>query len=234
MDSRIKPIREASTSAEKKPSSPPQVRKRSVENTSTDKILLVPQITPNPNLLSSLFSSLQFNQTSIFNPMLDMGSTRALVLLVSAFDIKLPLSLTTITHCCPLGTSCTGSRNAEADERRGKAAKVAKQQFPIDIIANVKFQQLQSLPRPHKSPSTSSTLNSFTASTTCSYTASLQEPVIKRDSNRNLTTRSQLSQYTPACETNKIIANIDGNATTTTSNFTQCHHHQQSIDSFGL
>lgn len=41
------------------------------------------QITPNPNLLTSLFSSLQFNQNSIFNPMLDMGSTRALVLLVS-------------------------------------------------------------------------------------------------------------------------------------------------------
>lgn len=42
------------------------------------------QITPNPNLLTSLFSSLQFNQNSIFNPMLDMGSTRALVLLVSS------------------------------------------------------------------------------------------------------------------------------------------------------
>lgn len=41
------------------------------------------QIPPNPNLLTSLFSSLQFNQNNIFNPMLDMGSTRALVLLVS-------------------------------------------------------------------------------------------------------------------------------------------------------
>jgi len=50
-----------------------------------EMIVLSPpkQITPNPNLLTSLFSSLQFNQNSIFNPMLDMGSTRALVLLVS-------------------------------------------------------------------------------------------------------------------------------------------------------
>lgn len=89
MDSRIKPIREASTSIEKKPSSPPQVIKRREQQTSRiSKIKLFPfhlsQITPNPNLLTSLFSSLQFNQNSIFNPMLDMGSTRALVLLVSA------------------------------------------------------------------------------------------------------------------------------------------------------
>ncbi|CRK94054.1 CLUMA_CG007578, isoform A [Clunio marinus] len=65
IDSRVKPIRETSSSVDKMPSSPPQ-------------------ITPNPNLLTSLFSSLQFNQNSIFNPMLDMGSTRALVLLARA------------------------------------------------------------------------------------------------------------------------------------------------------
>jgi hypothetical protein len=83
---RIKPIREASTSIEKKPSPPPQVDDRNFVFSKKPKplTLLIPQITPNPNLLTSLFSSLQFNQNSIFNPMLDMGSTRALVLLVSA------------------------------------------------------------------------------------------------------------------------------------------------------
>lgn len=65
MDNRIKSNRETTASMDKKPSSPPQ-------------------ISSNQNLLTSLFSSLQFNQNNIFNPMLDMGSTRALVLLARA------------------------------------------------------------------------------------------------------------------------------------------------------
>lgn len=100
-----KPIREPSTSnSEKQPNSPPQVsllvvllciaRVQMFFSTKNMLIHLIPfcaphtlvslkQITANPHLLTSLFSSLQFNQNSIFNPMLDMGSTRALVLLVS-------------------------------------------------------------------------------------------------------------------------------------------------------
>lgn len=59
-------------------------RNSPINSNSNSTLSPIPQITPNPNLLTSLFSSLQFNQNSIFNPMLDMGSTRALVLLVSA------------------------------------------------------------------------------------------------------------------------------------------------------
>ncbi|KAG5676512.1 hypothetical protein PVAND_006342 [Polypedilum vanderplanki] len=64
-ESRIKSNRESSIVMDQKPNSPPQ-------------------FPSNQNLLTSLFSSLQFNQNNIFNPMLDMGSTRALVLLARA------------------------------------------------------------------------------------------------------------------------------------------------------
>jgi len=91
MDSRIKSNRDTSTSLDKKPSSPPQVRLKKFIFYHLPHIkmsllfMFIQQISSNQNLLTSLFSSLQFNQNNIFNPMLDMGSTRALVLLVSVF-----------------------------------------------------------------------------------------------------------------------------------------------------
>lgn len=125
------------------------------------------------------------------------------------------------------GASGSGGRNAEDHEGVGEAAQAAQpQQLPIDLVADAKLQQLQPLPRPHEPPSAASDVNALATCTAGRHTNSLQEPV-ERDPDRNLAARSQLVQHASARQANKTLANIDGDATTTAGDVTQCHHHQQ-------
>lgn len=137
MESRIKPIREASTSVEKKPSSPPQVRRKHSKNLFEIKAFpLSADYTKskfiNVALLESPVQSEQYFQSDARHG-LDTSSG-----VVGKCTLQ-EFSISNDYNASLLGTSGARSWNAEAHQRDWEAAKDPQPELPVDLNADAKL-----------------------------------------------------------------------------------------------